>query len=518
MSGTPNNAGKVWIVGAGPGAPDLLTLRAARAIEQAEVLIWTDSLVNPQLAAMAPAGCERIRTSTLTLEEVMALMLDRVAAGRRVVRLHDGDTCLYSALNEQLCRLLDAEVEVEVVPGLSAYQATAAALRAELTIPGLVQTIVLSRAGGRTGVPDRESLRHLAALQASLCLYLSARHVGEVQQELLRHYPADTPVAVVLSRERVDPLNRWRSDPERVMRREFSLTSPFEVTGMARIRVDTRASDDALNQLLGVTGAVANRRLTGDSNSRGIFATDGDPSSAWATPFGTPVGSSLTLTATKEGVGGFTLQQPLDEFHSLIIAASISQGGRSFDVGVGHPDEQGRSEVSLPQPLAKGPFTLTITRVAERTTLDRRYGEPTVLPAAIADLSGDGIGVTEFVGGDHAPTCALGYLTVDGAQVGVEMDEDAYQSLRVGETIERPLCTSDTAQSLSLAAGSHRLETTPPAGLQIDTVVLRSPGSTASATPPTVDVHRTRLTRTATVSGCPNGCWLILGEGDQPRL
>ncbi|WP_398326007.1 precorrin-4 C(11)-methyltransferase [Vulcanococcus sp.] len=189
-------SGKVWIVGAGPGAPDLLTLRAARTIEQAEVLIWTDSLVNPQLAAMAPAHCERIRTSTLTLEEVMALMLDRVAAGQRVVRLHDGDTCLYSALHEQLCRLVDAEVEVEVVPGLSAYQATAAALQAELTIPGLVQTIILSRAGGRTGVPEREELEHLASLQASLCLYLSARHVEEVQAELLRHYPAETPVAI----------------------------------------------------------------------------------------------------------------------------------------------------------------------------------------------------------------------------------------------------------------------------------------------------------------------------------
>ena len=189
-------SGKLWIVGAGPGAPDLLTLRAARAIEQADVLIWTDSLVNPQLAAMAPEGCERIRTSTLTLEEVMALMLDRIAAGKRVVRLHDGDTCLYSALHEQLCRLTDAGVDVEVVPGLSAYQATAAALQAELTIPGLVQTIVLSRAGGRTGVPERESLEHLAALQASLCLYLSARHVDEVQAELLRHYPADTPVAI----------------------------------------------------------------------------------------------------------------------------------------------------------------------------------------------------------------------------------------------------------------------------------------------------------------------------------
>ncbi|WP_411876169.1 precorrin-4 C(11)-methyltransferase [Vulcanococcus limneticus] len=190
------SSGKVWIVGAGPGAPDLMTLRALRAVETAEVLVWTDSLVNPQIAALAPEGCERLRTSTLTLEELMAVIIDRARAGRKVVRLHDGDTALYSALNEQLCRLVDAGIAVEVVPGLSAYQATAASLSSELTIPGLVQTIVISRAGGRTGVPERESLANLASLGASLCLYLSARHVEEVQAELLRHYPADTPVAI----------------------------------------------------------------------------------------------------------------------------------------------------------------------------------------------------------------------------------------------------------------------------------------------------------------------------------
>ena len=186
----------VQIVGAGPGAPDLLTLRAARAIEAAEVLVWTDSLVSPQIAALAPPDCESVRTSTLTLEEVLAVVVERAKAGRRVVRLHDGDPCLYGALQEQICRLADAGLAVEVVPGLSAYQATAAALGAELTIPGRVQTIVLSRAGGRTGVPERESLARLAALQASLCLYLSARHVEEVQSELLQHYPSDTPVAI----------------------------------------------------------------------------------------------------------------------------------------------------------------------------------------------------------------------------------------------------------------------------------------------------------------------------------
>ena len=187
---------RVQIVGAGPGAPDLLTVRAQRAIQAAELLIWTDSLVAPQIAALAPEGCEKLRSGNLTLGQVLEATLDGVRRGLRVVRLHDGDPCLYGALQEQIARLADADVAVEVIPGISAYQATAAALNAELTIPGLVQTIVLSRASGRTGTPERESLQRLAALQASLCLYLSARHVEEVQAELLQHYPADTPVAV----------------------------------------------------------------------------------------------------------------------------------------------------------------------------------------------------------------------------------------------------------------------------------------------------------------------------------
>ena len=187
---------KISIVGAGPGAPDLLTRRAEDRIAHADVLIWTDSLVSPQIADLAPAGCEKIRTSTLTLEQVLPLMIERVSTGKNVVRLHDGDPCLYGALSEQVNGLADAGIEVEVVPGISAYQATASALKAELTIPGLVQTIVLSRSGGRTGVPEREELRHLASLRASLCLYLSARHVDEVQSTLLEHYPADTLVAI----------------------------------------------------------------------------------------------------------------------------------------------------------------------------------------------------------------------------------------------------------------------------------------------------------------------------------
>ena len=196
LSSTAEPPGSVAIVGAGPGAPDLLTIRAHQRIREAQVLIWADSLVSPAIAALAPADCMRMSTRSLTLETVMEVMLERVRAGKRVVRLHDGDPCLYGALHEQICRLAEAGVDVEVVPGVSAYQATAAALGQALTIPGVVQTIVLTRASGRTGTPEREALKRIAALQASLCLYLSARHVEAVQEELLLHYPPDTPVAI----------------------------------------------------------------------------------------------------------------------------------------------------------------------------------------------------------------------------------------------------------------------------------------------------------------------------------
>ena len=184
------------IVGAGPGAPDLLTLRAADRLQQAQVLIWTDSLVAPAIAALAPKDCERIPTSRLTLGEVLSLLVERAERGLRVVRLHDGDPCLYSAISEQVCQLADAGIPVEVIPGLSAYQATAARLGVELTIPGLVQTIVLGRVGGQTEVRETEKLDKLAAIGASLCLYLSARHVEEVQAILLKYYASDTPVAI----------------------------------------------------------------------------------------------------------------------------------------------------------------------------------------------------------------------------------------------------------------------------------------------------------------------------------
>tara|TARA_B100000579_G_scaffold61282_1_gene44716 strand:+ start:606 stop:1358 length:753 start_codon:yes stop_codon:yes gene_type:complete len=186
----------ISIVGAGPGAQDLLTIRAQQRIETADVLVWTDSLVPTQITKLVKDDCEKIKTSSLTLEEIIEILIRKHKEGKKIVRLHDGDPCLYGAISEQICKLNDAGIEVEIVPGVSAYQATAATLGFELTIPDLTQTIILSRADGRTGKPEKENLQKLASIQASLCLYLSARHVEEVQSTLIKHYPANTPVAI----------------------------------------------------------------------------------------------------------------------------------------------------------------------------------------------------------------------------------------------------------------------------------------------------------------------------------
>lgn len=186
----------IWIVGAGPGDPDLLTVRAQRLIAEADTIIYADSLVPRQILSVARADGERIPTANRTLEEILPLIRERVEAGKRVVRLHDGDPALYGAIHEQVQAFRAWGLSYEIVPGISAYQATAARLGVELTVPGLVQSIILTRISGRTEVPETEELAQLAAHRASLCLYLSARHVAEAQAQLLTHYPAETPVAV----------------------------------------------------------------------------------------------------------------------------------------------------------------------------------------------------------------------------------------------------------------------------------------------------------------------------------
>lgn len=187
----------VYIVGAGPGDPDLLTVKAVKILQKADVIVFADSLVPTQILQSVRPDAEIVRTGNKTLEEIVPLMIQRVQAQKSVVRLHSGDLSLYSAIHEQMQALAEAEIPFEVIPGISAFQAAAAKLGVELTVPGLVQTIILTRISGRaSAVPEAEELASLAAHQASLCLYLSARHVDDAQAKLLQHYPANTPVAV----------------------------------------------------------------------------------------------------------------------------------------------------------------------------------------------------------------------------------------------------------------------------------------------------------------------------------
>lgn len=187
---------KVYIVGAGPGDPDLLTVKAQTLLQNADVILFADSLVPRQILKWAHPEAEVIRTANKTLEEILPLMIDRVRSRLSVVRLHSGDPSLYSAASEQMQALAAAEIPFEVIPGISAFQLAAARLKVELTVPELVQTIILTRIGGNTKVPATEDLSALAAHQATLCLYLSARHVQAAQDKLMQHYPVDCPVAV----------------------------------------------------------------------------------------------------------------------------------------------------------------------------------------------------------------------------------------------------------------------------------------------------------------------------------
>ncbi|WP_414562684.1 MULTISPECIES: precorrin-4 C(11)-methyltransferase [unclassified Anabaena] len=186
----------VYIVGAGPGDPDLLTVKAQKLLAVADVILFADSLVPEHILHLCRQDAEIIRTASKTLEEILALMIERVRSHKSVVRLHSGDPSLYSAVHEQMQLLAEANIPFEVIPGISAFQAAAAKLKIELTVPGLVQTIILTRISGRTEVPKSEELASLAAHQASLCLYLSARHIEKAQAKLLEHYSPETPIAI----------------------------------------------------------------------------------------------------------------------------------------------------------------------------------------------------------------------------------------------------------------------------------------------------------------------------------
>lgn len=188
----------IYFVGSGPGDPELITVKGARLLARAGMVIYAGSLVNKALLDMCAPGAELHNSAGMTLEEITGLMLKAHRAGREVVRLHTGDPSLYGAIQEQM-DILDREgVPYTVIPGVSSFLAAAAAIPHELTLPGVTQTIILTRMEGRTPVPARESIRSLAAHGATMCIFLSVHMLDRLAGELIAGgYSEKTPVAVV---------------------------------------------------------------------------------------------------------------------------------------------------------------------------------------------------------------------------------------------------------------------------------------------------------------------------------
>ncbi len=188
----------IHFVGAGPGAPDLITLRGAELLKTADAIVYTGSLINPALLNYAKHDCKIYNSAEMTLDEVIAILFDVYRTGKKVVRLHTGDPSLYGAIREQMDLLKAAGVPFDVCPGVSSFCGAAAALKTEYTLPQVSQSVIITRRAGRTPVPERESIASLAAHGATMVIFLSAGMTESLQEELLSGgYGEDTPAAIV---------------------------------------------------------------------------------------------------------------------------------------------------------------------------------------------------------------------------------------------------------------------------------------------------------------------------------
>jgi len=187
---------KVYFIGAGPGDPKLLTIKGREILEKADIVIYAGSLVNPEILEYAPQA-EVYNSASMTLEEVVATMELAKQNDQVVARVHTGDPSIYGALQEQLDYLRQANIDYEIIPGVSSFLAAAAALEREFTLPDVSQTVILTRLEGRTAVPDKERLTKLAQHNTSMAIFLSVHMISDVVEELQQEYPVETPIAVV---------------------------------------------------------------------------------------------------------------------------------------------------------------------------------------------------------------------------------------------------------------------------------------------------------------------------------
>lgn len=186
----------IQFIGAGPGAPDLITLRGRDLLRSADMVVYAGSLVPRTVTQHAPDDCEKLSSASLTLEEILEEIVEAYHQGKTVVRMHSGDPSIYGAIQEQMGKLDEQDIPYEVVPGVSSFTAMAAAIKSQLTLPEDVQSIILTRAGGRAETPDTENLEKMAATESTLCIFLSAKHARRVQDKLLEEFDPSTPAAI----------------------------------------------------------------------------------------------------------------------------------------------------------------------------------------------------------------------------------------------------------------------------------------------------------------------------------
>lgn len=196
------NMAKIYFIGAGPGDPELITIKGQRIIAEADVIIYAGSLVNPEILKYGRKDVPVYNSATMNLDEVLKVELESMHKGKTVARVHTGDPAIYGAIQEQMDGLRAAgvaEEQMEVVPGVSSFLATAAALKQEYTLPNVSQTIIITRMEGRTPMPEKEKLSMLAQHQATMCIFLSIQGINTVMSQLKDGgYPGDTPVAIVV--------------------------------------------------------------------------------------------------------------------------------------------------------------------------------------------------------------------------------------------------------------------------------------------------------------------------------
>jgi len=188
---------KVFFVGAGPGDPDLITVKGKKIVEKSDVVIYAGSLVPVEVVDCRKEDAQLYNSASMTLDEVLEVIEKSISDGKTVVRVHTGDPSIYGAIREQIDPLEEKGIKCEVIPGVSSFTASAAALRKEFTLPDVSQTVICTRMAGRTPVPEDEDLDKLASHRASMAVFLSVGMIDKVVDKLKKHYPGNTPVAVV---------------------------------------------------------------------------------------------------------------------------------------------------------------------------------------------------------------------------------------------------------------------------------------------------------------------------------